>query len=244
MTRRLRAALDAAVRSERLTVVADLDGTLAPIVADPAAIRPSPLGLAALGSLARSPGVRVVVLSGRPSPDLASHVRVEGVELAGEHGVGSQLPDAAAARDLDRFVSTFVTPAVALAPGARMERKSAGVAVHARGVARGGDALLELLGTRAARERHLHVMPGKAVLEISALPYDKGQALQRRRDDAPVVMLGDDVTDETVFAVLRPGDVGIKVGPGATLADHRVASPRAAARWLARLAARRQARRS
>jgi trehalose 6-phosphate phosphatase len=40
-----------------------------------------------------------------------------------------------------------------------------------------------------------------------------------------VLFAGDDVTDETAFARLRPGDVGVKVGPGDTAAQHRVDEP-------------------
>jgi trehalose 6-phosphate phosphatase len=40
-----------------------------------------------------------------------------------------------------------------------------------------------------------------------------------------VLFAGDDVTDETAFARLRPGDVGVKVGPGDTAAQHRVDAP-------------------
>ncbi|WKV16772.1 hypothetical protein LP422_21985 [Janibacter limosus] len=36
------------------------------------------------------------------------------------------------------------------------------------------------------------------------------------------VYLGDDVTDEHVFTVLGPDDVGIKVGPGESAARLRV----------------------
>jgi trehalose-6-phosphatase len=39
------------------------------------------------------------------------------------------------------------------------------------------------------------------------------------------VFIGDDITDENAFGVLEDGDVGIKVGPGRTVADARIADP-------------------
>ena len=69
---------------------------------------------------------------------------------------------------------------------------------------------------------------GKAVLEFAVISTDKGEAIDiiRDRDDATaVVFFGDDVTDEKAFRRMRDGDVGVKVGPGDTLAAYRVESP-------------------
>ena len=49
------------------------------------------------------------------------------------------------------------------------------------------------------------------------------------------VRLGDDVTDEAVFRVLAPEDVGVKVGPGPTSAVYRVASQTEVAGLLTKL---------
>ena len=46
----------------------------------------------------------------------------------------------------------------------------------------------------------------------------------------------DDVTDEDAFKVLGEGDLGLKIGPGATLAGYRVRSPKEVTQVLALLA--------
>ncbi|HSP76444.1 MAG TPA: trehalose-phosphatase, partial [Cryobacterium sp.] len=40
-----------------------------------------------------------------------------------------------------------------------------------------------------------------------------------------VFYAGDDTTDEDAFAVLQPGDVGLKIGAGDSLAGYRVRGP-------------------
>lgn len=64
--------------------------------------------------------------------------------------------------------------------------------------------------------------------EIDAIAITRVQATDGHRkiitaDD--VVFFGDDVTDEDVFAVLRAGDIGVRVGPEYSLAQYRVGGP-------------------
>jgi trehalose-phosphatase len=92
---RARAAAIAAVPG-RLLLVTDFDGTLAEIVADPAAARIVPLARSALRRLARSAEARperlvVALLSGRASADVAGRVRVGGVHYLGNHGMEAGL---------------------------------------------------------------------------------------------------------------------------------------------------------
>jgi trehalose 6-phosphate phosphatase len=73
------------------------------------------------------------------------------------------------------------------------------------------------------------------VLDLAVTDMDKGTALDRMRGAAAVFFAGDDVTDETAFDRLRPGDVGVKVGDGDTAAGDRVADPAALADLLGEL---------
>ena len=54
---------------------------------------------------------------------------------------------------------------------------------------------------------------------------------------AAVVFVGDDRTDEEVFAELGAGDCSIRVGPGDTAAGHRLAGPPEVLAFLQALAA-------
>ncbi len=74
----------------------------------------------------------------------------------------------------------------------------------------------------------VHVTEGTAVVELSVIRTDKGEALdvlRHRCGATAAVFVGDDVSDEEVFARLAGPDLGIKVGDGATLAAYRVRGP-------------------
>jgi trehalose-phosphatase len=129
-------------------------------------------------------------------------------------------------------------------PGIYVERKTVSVAVHyrqagPRAAAAARRAVLD--GLRTNRNR-VHLLEGKKVLELlPAGSRSKGHAVNRLRAQwaprQPILYLGDDVTDESVFCRLRRGDIGIHVGENSrSRADYRVGSPEGAARFLERLA--------
>jgi trehalose 6-phosphate phosphatase len=119
-----------------------------------------------------------------------------------------------------------------------VETKPASVALHVRNASTAdGEAALEA-ARRASATWDAHTTAGKAVLEFAVIKTDKGEAVDILRDQTAstaVVFLGDDVTDEKAFARMRDGDVGVKVGPGETLAGLRIESPDDVAEALAYL---------
>jgi trehalose 6-phosphate phosphatase len=86
--------------------------------------------------------------------------------------------------------------------------------------------VVETVLTGPATLPGVRVLHGKSVVELSVVDADKGEAVRRlaREVDADVaVAIGDDETDEWMFAALAEGSVSIKVGPGETGARFRVA---------------------
>ena len=217
-------------RAPELLVALDFDGVLAPIVQDPDASRPLPGSAAAVRALAELPGTTVAMLSGRGLADLG---KVSGfgppVRLVGSHGGefddgALQLTDEQAALK-DELVAA-VGRVVEGEPGARLEGKPAGIVVHVRGAdPEVAERVLEATRTGPARMPGVEATEGKAVLEMSVLQVSKGAAIDALRGASAVLFVGDDVTDETAFVRLRPGDVGIKVGDGDTAAEYRVGAP-------------------
>lgn len=235
----------------RLLVACDLDGTLAPIVPDPADARADPAALAALHRLAGRRDTRVAIISGRTRADLLRIVGPPGaLLLIGSHGVedGSGAPlklDPPASTQRDRLAAELEALARSAA-GCRVEVKPASVALHYRR-ASPDDArrVLHEAPLRPAAAHAVRVLHGHCVIEFAFVCVSKGAALQRLRSEfgsANVLFVGDDASDEDAFAVLREDDLGIKVGTGPTRATLQVDGPADVSALLARLADLRTAR--
>jgi trehalose 6-phosphate phosphatase len=223
-------ALDDAASAPRLLVTSDFDGTLAPIVNNPLEARPLPKAADALAALSELPSTSVALISGRALSVLRELSGTpQAVHLVGSHGAEF---DTGFAHPVDEALLARITAELeAIADGRRgvtVETKPASVALHVRN-ADPADGDAALAAARAASESwDAELTEGKAVLEFAVISTDKGEAIDilRTQNDASVaVYFGDDVTDEKAFRRMRDGDVGVKVGPGDTLAGYRVESP-------------------
>jgi trehalose 6-phosphate phosphatase len=224
----------------RLLIASDFDGTLAEIVEDPGLAVPLARSKAALESLAELEHTTVAVISGRRRADLAQHFEHPDFVLIGEHGAdhgsstGPETPALARAREL-------VDAAVRATPGSRAEHKTRSVCFHYRS-ATNPDEAVNGLRTHARDIKGLKLVEGKAILELTDSSVDKGAALAELRRAIGVdrvLFMGDDLTDETAFAVLQGGDLGVHVGAGPTQANASVADPSALADLLETLLAAR-----
>ncbi len=240
----LDARLAAVARVPVLLVASDYDGTIAPIVGDPAQAAPHREAVVALRTLAALPQTHVAVISGRALQTLASLTGLpEDVHLVGSHGSEFDLdfstslpPQSAALRDRLREELGAIASAH---QGVIIEEKPASIAFHYRNV---GDALEpelldKVLGGPGAIEG-VYTKHGKKVVELAVVATNKGEALRKIRHRvgaSAVVFFGDDRTDEDAFATLSGPDVAIKVGPGESQAPFRVDDPQDVARVLARL---------
>jgi trehalose-phosphatase len=241
----LRAAAQQIAQVPNLLVCIDFDGTLAPIVEDPALARALPESVSALTALAGLPGTTTAVVSGRALRDLAELTGLPPqVQLVGSHGSEFEAGSVAALDDAASQRRTAlldaVRPLVDGIPGVLLEEKPTGVAVHVRRASR-QDAATVLTSLRhgPARWAGIFATEGHEVLELSVVQSDKGHAideLRARSGASAVIFVGDDVTDERAFVRLSGPDLGVKVGSGATAATYRVAGPDQVAALLELLA--------
>jgi trehalose 6-phosphate phosphatase len=210
----------------------DFDGTLAPIVPEPAQARADELILGALRELV--PRLRAVaVISGRDPDDLARRLPVDGLRLFGNHGlvewrdgeavaipaVSRYLPALARARQaIERLPESHL-------PGVSLEAKLASLSVHFRNAADPvtvGRTLRQVLAPIVA-ESGLTLHSARMVWEI--LPpvlIDKGAVVRRLRDEldpAGIIYVGDDVPDAAAFEALRAMEVGAHLAVGVRSAE-------------------------
>jgi trehalose 6-phosphate phosphatase len=229
----LHRALSDVAHVPELLVASDFDGTVAPIVSNPADARPIPAAAEALAGLAALESTSAALISGRALRDLkVLSGEPADVHLVGSHGAEFDADfldaiDESAKKRLAELEQTMTALAQRY-PGATTETKPVSVAFHVRNAAPedAQQALDEALN--AVRDWDIHVTEGKAVREFAVIDTDKGAALEQLREQfgaSAVVFFGDDVTDEKGFARLTDADVGVKVGPGQTLARYRVDSP-------------------
>ena len=211
----------------QLVVALDLDGTLLPFAPTPAEARLDGDTAALLAALAATPGITLGIISGRPRSLLEDlPPRFPGVVFAAEHGVWrhadgaweAALPPVPQLDEIERSLRQLADRN----PGALVERKSCSVCLHWRRVAAAQhDAIAaaaetlvdEWLETYAQLER----LPEAEALEVRHRAAHKGSALTwlrgRAPAGAPVLAIGDDLTDEDMFVALRDTDLGILVSP-------------------------------
>ncbi len=234
-----------------LSLFLDFDGTLAPIVCDPAMARLEEPTRQALAEISQREDVLITIVSGRAIEDIRSRVGIEDLIYAGNHGLEIQgrgirfvEPFAAAQRVQLHQLSDKLAANLRRFRGVLVEYKGLTASVHLRRVAQ--QDVVEIRGVTqkllAPQSETFKLATGNLIMEI--LPrtaWDKGAAvlwITRRagKTAALPVYMGDDRTDEDAFRVL-PDAVTVKVGNGTmTHAKYRVASPTHVHEFLAWLA--------
>ncbi len=237
-------AADGAALARPLLVGLDVDGVLAPIVGHAADAALVPGTIDVLVALCEHTPVGIV--SGRALGDLARFGFPEGVMVAGSHGGErrGRPRDALTAVEstrLDRLRDLTERAARAAGPGAWVESKPMSVVLHVRGAdpARSVPVAQELART-AMRIGGTDVKRGRSVVELGARSASKAEAIADMRAEtgaSAVIFVGDDLTDEDVFAALGAGDLGVHVGAGPTAAGRRLRDPAAVHHLLLHLLA-------
>ncbi len=216
-TQQGRAGLDSILAEPAHALVAfDYDGTLSPIVDDPAAAAPQPGVIEAIAALAHHAG-QVAIITGRPARvavELAGLAELPGLEhlvLLGQYGLerwdaatgAFTTVDPPAGLEAARDALPALIEAAGV-PDAVIEDKGLAVAVHVRRSAQPSAAyerLREPLLALAERSG-LAAEPGRLVIELRPPGMDKGRALlglAAEVDARSLMFTGDDLGDLAAF---------------------------------------------
>jgi trehalose 6-phosphate phosphatase len=195
---------------ESAAILLDFDGSLAPIVADPALAALPAETLTVLGRLVER-FLLVGIISGRPLDFLTRAVPLDGVELVGQYGLerrvdGQTVIDPAALPYRDRVAAAAVE-AERRWPDLLVERKGEiAVTVHWRSLGDAGASAARDIDSLGA-ELGLAVYPTRMARELRPpLDVDKGSAVRSLLRDAPratrAAFAGDDRGDLPAFDAL------------------------------------------
>jgi trehalose 6-phosphate phosphatase len=211
----------AAMAATPAGLLSDFDGTLSPIVADPAAARMAERGVAALRALAARLEVTGIV-TGRGAHDARATAGMPDLLVVGNHGLEWLEPgarEAAPAPGLE-WISEALDGLMASArdalgdPAVTLDHKGLSGTIHYRMAADPDRARATLLAALAAAPHPgIEVREGRMSIELRPAGVgDKGTALRqlvRRHGLRGLIVLGDDVTDLDMFraaAELRETD--------------------------------------
>ena len=220
----------------------DYDGTLTPIVETPDKAKIPPLTREMLQILAKKNNCRVFVVSGRGLNDVKSKVGTKGIVYAGNHGFEIEGPHIKFKNPILKNTESVINKikneleqGIKGVKGAFIEDKGATLSLHYRLVDESRVPFVSEIFNRITKtyisNKKIRVTSGKKVFEVRPpVKWDKGkvvlwflarQQFKLEGKKLCVFYLGDDVTDEDAFKVLKDKGISIFVGkPKASYAKY------------------------
>ena len=197
-----------------LAVLLDIDGTLLDLAPTPREVWVPP-GLAETlkGLLERTSGALALV-SGRSLNDIDLIFAPEQFPAVGGHGAEMRLSTdseavATHAPPMDKELKRRLAAIAKLSPGILLEDKGYSLALHYRLAPHAEKAIYEAVSLIRADlpNAPIEVLPGKSVCEIKHSGFNKASGVRELMLHEPFkgrrpIFIGDDVTDETVFAIM------------------------------------------
>ncbi|MCI1241437.1 MAG: trehalose-phosphatase [Bifidobacterium subtile] len=253
------ALLEQWAKADRKLLLCDYDGTLTPLVRDPNHARPTLELRALLSRIGTEPGVDLAIVSGRSHAIMDQWFGELPVSLVAEHGAwrndynpkgrtwvrSENMPDP---EDWQPKIEAMMQESVNRVPRSFIEHKADALAWHyrassQRSAQREHDRLIRDL-RETCGGMGLMVMENSKIIEVCPLTTSKGHAVSpwvSSGDYDFVLAVGDDATDETMFAAMPEAAWTLKVGTGMTKARSRIASATALHRLFGYLIAESEA---
>lgn len=222
----------------------DIDGTLLEFENHPDRVRANNELILMLTSISSLLGGALALVSGRPLHDIDRVFEPWQPFAAGGHGAEVRGSTGTRFHSPDPYqlgaTRTALTEGVATLPGAWIEDKGYGLALHFREAPHHEDAARALAEQVAANfPGSFEVQRGAFVYELRQVSVDKGKAIDDLMAEPPFagrrpVVFGDDHTDEFAFvSAHRHGGTSVLVGArDDTVAQYRITDPEGVRRWL------------
>lgn len=199
---------------ENCALLLDIDGTLLDLAATPNDVK-VPRGLhKTLSELhARTDGALALV-SGRSLDDIDAIFAPMMLPVVGGHGAEMRLSGeseavAVHAPPMDKDLKKRFSAIAQLSPGILLEDKGYSLALHYRLAPHFERTIYDAVSAIRADlpEAPIEVLPGKSVCEIKHSGFTKASGVTELMKHEPFagrqpIFIGDDVTDETVFAIM------------------------------------------
>src|SRR5215470_12815184 len=229
-------------------VLLDIDGTLLDLMPTPREVWVPP-GLAkTLNRLYRRTGGALALVSGRSLNDIDLIFAPDVFPAVGGHGAEMRIEgdsDAVAshAPPLDKELKRRLAAIAKLSPGILLEDKGYSLALHYRLAPHAEKAIYAAVSLIRADlpDAPIEVLPGKQVCEIKHSGFTKASGVRELMTHEPFkgrkpLFIGDDVTDETVFAIMPDFDgLSFSVGRRARGVAGHFDAPNDVREFLARL---------
>jgi trehalose 6-phosphate phosphatase len=229
-------------------VLLDVDGTILDIAATPRGVAVPRRLKRALKTLWRGTSGAVAFVSGRPLGDLdrlfaplrLAAIAGHGAEVRVSANDQPSRNDTPIDNDLRGQFQAFASKV----DGIILEDKGYSLALHYRLAPEHAEMVREVVAAACAvyPKSAIEVLLGKAVIEVKSSAFNKGTGLRMLMMHPPFrgrrpVFIGDDVTDESAFAVLPEFDgVGFSVGRPISGLAGCFAQPNDVRKWLYRIA--------
>lgn len=195
-------------------ILLDIDGTLLDLAPTPREVWVPP-GLAeTLGRLLERTSGALALVSGRSLNDIDLIFAPDQFPAIGGHGAEMRISTdseavAAHAPPMDKELKRRLAAIAKLSPGILLEDKGYSLALHYRLAPHAEKAIYEAVSLIRADlpNAPIEVLPGKSVCEIKHSGFNKASGVQELMTHEPFkgrrpLFIGDDVTDETVFAIM------------------------------------------
>jgi trehalose 6-phosphate phosphatase len=193
-------------------ILLDIDGTLLDLAPTPREVWVPPGLSKTLNWLLERTSGALALVSGRSLNDIDLIFAPEEFPAIGGHGAEMRVAaEAVATRapPMDKELKRRLAAIAKLSPGILLEDKGYSLALHYRLAPHAEKAIYEAVSLIRADlpNAPIEVLPGKSVCEIKHSGFTKASGVRELMTHAPFkgrrpLFIGDDVTDESVFAIM------------------------------------------